>query len=118
MPDRAVVEAFLRNLHGKMMVFNVRYRPRDKNFKSLVDLEITSNERLDLIKNLRAEDCFSGPNADTVGIPPMPDYFEFGKEFKGETIYIKINIGRENKDIDCMSFHIAERAINYPLKNI
>jgi hypothetical protein len=117
MPVKEDVEQFLNALHGKMKSFEIRYRPRDKNLKSLADLDIPGNERRKVIFSLTYEDCFSGPNEDTYMKPPMPDYYEFGKEIKGYTVYIKINLGRTNKPIDCMSFHIAERPITYPLKN-
>jgi hypothetical protein len=118
MPTKEDVERFLNDLHGKMIGFEIRYRPRAKNLQSLADLDITPNERKQIIAGLIYKDCFSGPNGDTYMIPPMPDYYEFGKEVKGHTVYIKINIGRPNKPIDCMSFHIAERPIVYPLKYV
>ncbi len=115
MPNKEEVESFLRALHGKMIVYDVAYRPRDKTLKSLIDLEMTPGERLAILKSLTYEDCFTGPNKDGC-IPPMPDYYEYGKVIRNQTIYIKINIGRDNRMIDCMSFHIAERPITYPLK--
>ncbi len=118
MPTKEEAEQFLRDLHAKMQVYEIRYRPRDKNLKSLLELDMSPNERREVILGLTYKDCFSGPKKDTYMIPPMPDYFEFGKEIKGHTIYIKINLGRQSKPIDCMSFHIAERPIVYHLKNI
>lgn len=117
MPTKPDVERFLRALHGKMIVYDVAYRPRDKNLKTLIELDISPAERLSVLKGLTYQDCFAGPSKDDC-IPPMPDYYEFGKVVKNQTIYIKINLGRDNKMIDCMSFHIAERPISYPLKNI
>ena len=57
----------------------------------------------------------SGPNRDTYDLN-KPDYFEFGITIKSFEVYIKISVGMPNKMIDCMSFHKAERIINYPLK--
>ena len=110
------VESFLRNLHDKMIAFDVVYRPRDKNLDTLAEIEIAPIERNKILKSLIVEDCFSGPNKDTFDTT-KPDYYEFGKIVKGKTIYIKISLGLPGKRIDCMSFHIAERPIIYPLKS-
>ena len=66
-------------------------------------------------KKLTADNYCDGPKADTYN-QNMPDYYEFGVMVKGHEIYIKINIGLPNKPIDCMSFHLAEFPITYPLK--
>jgi len=48
----------------------------------------------------------------------QPNYYEFGIMIKGHEVYIKMSIGLPDKPIDCMSFHIAEYSINYPIKQI
>ena len=40
----------------------------------------------------------------------------FGKDVKGREIYIKIALGRKNSSTVCISFHIAEHPMIYPLK--
>ena len=40
----------------------------------------------------------------------------FGKLFKNSEVYIKISMGNENNKAICISFHCAERPMNYPLK--
>ena len=40
----------------------------------------------------------------------------FGKQFDDVEIYIKVSMGIENSGAVCISFHIAEHALNYPYK--
>lgn len=117
MPTKEDVEQFLEELRGKLLINdNIIFRPRDKNTQGLLDLDISANARLEIIKRLTYEDCFSGPNKDNL-IPPLPDYYEFGVVVKRKTAYIKLSLGHYGKKVVCMSFHEAEYPIKYPLKN-
>lgn len=109
------VQEFLNHLHGKMNVYQVFFRTRDKNKKGLEELEILPIEREKIIKSLTIDNYHSGPNEDTYD-SSKPNYYEFGYISGGDEIYIKISAGKENKPIDCMSFHIAERPLTYPLR--
>lgn len=91
------------------------YRPREKNADALALLEIAPGARNEIIKKLTAANYYGGPKTDTYN-PNMPDYYEFGVMVKGHEIYIKLNMGLPNKPIDCMSFHVAEFPMTYPLK--
>ena len=96
MTSKHEIELFLSLLKDKIKVFDVAFRPREKNIESLSELDITPSKRLEYLMNLKAEDYYSGPKKDT---------------------YIKISPGLPSKMVDCMSFHIAEFPMNYPLKN-
>lgn len=109
------VEQFLSSLKDKIRVFDIVFRPRDKNLDSLAALDITAAERLRLLIGLTADDYCAGPKPDTMQ-PDRPDYYEFGLQIKGMDVYIKISPGMPGKPADCMSFHIAERALAYPFK--
>ena len=74
-----------------------------------------TQKRDEYIKNLTVEDCFSGPNQNK-DEPSKLEYFEFGINIKGNSVYIKLSLNLPNKPIDCMSFHIAERPINHPFR--
>jgi hypothetical protein len=111
------VEQFLRTLKEKIRCLEIRFRPRGKNLQALADLDITANNRLEYIMNLKAEDYYAGPKNDTYDTA-LPDYYEFGIRIKGIEVYIKISSGLTNKPVDCMSFHPAEFPMTYPLKNI
>lgn len=109
------VELFLNQLKIKIKIFEVAFRPRDKNLDGLAELDITPIKRLEYLMNLKAEDYYAGPKNDTYDTT-KPNYYEFGIQVNGKEIYIKISLGLPNKKVDCMSFHIAEFPMNYPLK--
>jgi len=115
MATKIEVEEFLEALKGKIKIFDIVFRPRDKNRTSLADLDILPIDRVRFIMDLTVEDYYSGPKRDTYD-PAKPDYYEFGIVVKKKEVYIKISLGLPNKQVDCMSFHIAEHSIIYPLK--
>jgi len=115
MATKQEVELFLNQLKDKIKVFEVAFRPRGKNLDDLAELDITPIKRLEYLMNLKAEDYYGGAKKDTYD-PTKPDYYEFGIQVKGKEVYIKISPGLPNKMVDCMSFHIAEFPMNYPLK--
>ncbi|MEZ4828063.1 MAG: toxin [Bacteroidia bacterium] len=100
-----------RNLKEKygMIVYD-----RRKNFKALLDLEITAVEREKILDNLTPLDYYKGPTPDGVNIGA--DYWEFGVMVRGTEVYIKISAGLGNHAVACFSFHPAERKIKYPHK--
>lgn len=109
------VQQFLNDFKTKLEIFDIIFTNRDKNQQALLELEITPDERKNYIKSLKAEDYFNGPTEDTFN-PVMPHYWEFGINVKGKEVYVKINMGTENNEVICLSFHIAEREIKYPFK--
>lgn len=44
------------------------------------------------------------------------DLWVFGKDVKGQEVYIKICYGLPNRSTICISFHVAEFPMNYPYK--
>jgi len=115
MISKQEVELFLKHLKEKIKIFDVAFRPRIKNPDDLAALDITPIKRLDYLMNLTAEDYYAGPKGDTYD-STKPAYYEFGIQVKGKDVYIKISPGLPNRRVDCMSFHIAEFPMNYPLK--
>jgi hypothetical protein len=115
MVTKLEVELFLHQLKDKIRVFGVAFRPRGKNLDDLAILDITPTKRMEYLMNLRVENYYSGPKRDTYD-STKPDYYEFGVHIKGRDVYIKISPGLPNKMVDCMSFHIAEFPMSYPLK--
>ena len=109
------VETFLKELKVKMDIFGILFLDeRGKNSQALHDLEISPAKRKEIIHSLKAEDYSEGPLEEKMrGILPM---WIFGKLFKNSEVYIKISMGNENNKAICISFHCAERPMNYPLK--
>jgi hypothetical protein len=116
METKTEIEQFLKELKEKIKVFDIVFRPRDKNIQTLADLDITAIKRIDYLIKLQPEDYYAGPKKDTYD-SGLPDYYEFGINIKGTEVYIKISKGRTGKPADCMSFHTAEFPMTYPLKN-
>jgi hypothetical protein len=109
------IQAYLSQLKAKLLVFGVVFRNRDKNLNAIAELEISPMQREDFIKELTFTDYCSGPNIDT-DVPGRPDLYEFGIMINGKEVYIKLSMGLPNKPVDCISFHLAEWPMKYPLK--
>ena len=111
------VEKFLNQFHEKLKIYDIVFRDdRGKNLQTLAELNITPNERVSVIKTIQVEDYSSGPIVDTLN--KMGDLWVFGKDVKGNEVYIKISLGLPNNKTICISFHKAEYKMNYPFKNI
>jgi len=109
------VETFLKEFKEKKKFFSIFYRDdRGKNSQTLADLELRPIDRDKIIENLKVEDYSEGPLEET--LYKGSDMWVFGKEVKKNEIYIKISIGYINAGVICISFHIAERKMNYPFK--
>ena len=117
MAEKQEIERFLEELRAKINVFDIVFRPRDKNLQALADLDITAARRLECILNLKVEDYFAGPKRDAYNTT-LPDHYEFGLRVKGVEVYIKLSKGLKNKPVDCMSFHPAEFSITFPFKYV
>ena len=108
------VQRFLNQMKEKIKVFGIIYRDdRGKNVQTLSDLEITPKYRDSVLINLEVEDYSEGPVIDT--LYRCGEMWVFGKDVKGQEVYIKITLGKGSSAL-CISFHIAERPMNYPFK--
>ena len=109
------VELFLNDFKLKMGFMDIVFlNDRGKNAKTLAILEIPVTKQKQIVKELDVKDYSEGPIEDTnfVGSP----LWIFGKIVKGHELYIKISMGMPNRSTLCISFHISEFPINYPLK--
>ncbi len=108
------VSRFLDQVHTYLGIWEVIYEVRDKNEQTLYDLELIPVERTNVLKELKVEDYSEGPVKD--------DYYKnselwvFGKTVKDHEVYIKITLAPYGQNVICISFHIAEHLMNYPLK--
>ncbi len=107
------VEKFLNEFLTKLDIFDIFFKNREKNFNTLLALEITASERKEYIKKLSVKNYFAGPTIDAFD-PDSPPNWEFGMKIKGKEIYIKINMGKPQKKVMCISFHLSEFNIKYP----
>ena len=51
-----------------------------------------------------------------VSLSDGTDIWVFGKIVKKKEVYIKITIGAMDSGVICISFHLAQIKMNYPLK--
>lgn len=109
------IELFLNDFKVKMQFMDIVFlNDRAKNIKTLAMLEISVTQQKQIVEELEIKDYSEGPIEDTnfVGSP----LWVFAKIVKGHELYIKISMGFPNRSTLCISFHISEFPINYPLK--
>lgn len=84
--------------------------------QTLADLEMETSEVKGIILSLTPSDYISGPIKDR---NMVGDLWEFGKEVKGQEVYIKLKLTGDlrSQNVKVLSFHFPERPINYKLKN-
>lgn len=115
MTSSGYVEQFLQDFKLKLKIYDIVFLDsRIKNLQTLLDLEIKPLERRKVIENLKVEDYSEGPIPDQNFVGS--DLWVFGKQLKNKEVYIKISMGFPNKKTICISFHIAEFPMEYPLK--
>lgn len=109
------VKAFLDQFNIKAEVFGIVFKDdRPKNRKALVQLDLTQLQREVIVKSLLPQDYVEGPVIDVLN--QKGEMWVFGKDVKGQEVYIKITLGYENGQTICISFHIAEHPLTYPFK--
>lgn len=109
------VASFLNNFKEKMKIWDILFRDdRGKNAKTLVELELRPIERKNVLETLEAKDYCEGPHEEK--LYGGADMWVFGKIIKKKEVYIKRTLGAANSGVICISFHLAEHKMNYPLK--
>lgn len=114
MTKKDEVKLFLNDFHQKVKIWGIFFVGRDKNTQTLADLEITPLYRESVLQDLRIDDYCEGPIPNTQF--GTKDMWVFGKTVKNKEIYIKITLNSEGLKSICISFHIAEFPLQYPLK--
>jgi len=92
---------------------------RTKNFNFITGLGLIRQDIFDIIDSLEVDDFLNGPITDETF---KGELFEFGKNFYGREIYIKLKIcdfdysGEKQLTLNCVSFHSPERPLKYKFK--
>jgi hypothetical protein len=109
------VAAFLKDFKEKMKIWDVLFRDdRGKNAQALVDLELRPIERKVILEALETKDYSEGPLEEK--LYGGADMWVFGKTIKKKEVYIKITMGAMGSSVICISFHLAQNKMQYPLK--
>lgn len=114
MSTEAAVAYFLKDFKEKMKFWDVLFRDdRGKNAQALVDLELRPIDRKAILETLETKDYSEGPLEEK--LYGGADMWVFGKTIKKKEVYIKITMGAVGSSVICISFHLAEHTMNYPL---
>ncbi len=115
MKTQILLESFLDSFKVKKNTWDVLFMSnRQKNAQTLADLEISVNDVKSILSDLAIEDYSEGPLPDK--LYGGADMWVFGKVIKGQEIYIKITLGLPDNPTICISFHVAEFPMSYPLR--
>jgi hypothetical protein len=115
MSNEKEVTAFLKDFKIKMSIWDVLFRDeRGKNSQALVTLELRPIERKKVLENLTAKEYSQGPIEEK--LYGGSDMWVFGTIVKKQEVYIKITLGTLGASVICISFHLAEHKMQYPLK--
>lgn len=122
MPKRKTTEEEISNFLEEFMSCEKLFvvDEREENKETLEILGITPKHRLEEIRCLKYTDYSQGPSPDHIN--PAHKVYVFGKNVRGrkgkDEVYIKIKTFELSgeKCGKCLSFHIAERPLNYPFK--
>ena len=113
MPTYDEVSRFLSRFFPKMDVWGILFLDRTKNQNALSELSITADIRNQIIRSIQTEDFVETVSSQLSG---FGDLWVFGKDYDGITLYIKIAMGNPNDKTICISFHKAEKPIQYIFK--
>lgn len=109
------VASFLKDFKEKMKFWDVLFRDdRGKNANALVELELRPIDRKTILEALDTKDYSEGPLTEK--LYGGADMWVFGKTVKKKEVYIKITMGIWGSSVICISFHLAQQKMHYPLK--
>jgi hypothetical protein len=115
MSTAAEVVFFLKDFKEKMRFWDVLFRDdRGTNAQALVDLELRPIDRKSILEALETKDYSEGPLDEK--LYGGAEMWVFGKTVKKKEVYIKITMGAMGSSVICISFHLAQHKMNYPLK--
>jgi len=89
--------------------------PRQETLATLASFGLTKANLEQLLLGLSVTDYSEGPVRD---YDRPGQLWVFGKDIKGQEVYIKLKVARAgNRQVSkCISFHIAQRPMRYPLR--
>ena len=115
MSSEIAVASFLKDFKEKLRFWDVLFRDdRGKNAQALIELELRPIERKAILEALETKDYSEGPIEEK--LYGGADMWVFGKTVKKKEVYIKITMGAMSSSVICISFHLAQHKMNYPLK--
>ena len=119
MAAREDIVGFLNLFKSCILMDRWGIKEREKNRQGLIDLDISPDERRDVLLGLQPEDYIAGPKPDDTDSDK--EVWEFGRTVNGQETYIKLRVvkppGRQGVFHGLVwSFHPAEFPAKYPLR--
>jgi len=116
---REDIVGFLNLFKSCLLMDRWGIKHREKNRQALIDLDISPDERRDVLLGLQPEDYITGPKPDDTD--SAKEVWEFGKKVNGQETYIKLRVvkppGKQGVFHGLVwSFHPAEFPPKYPLR--
>ena len=114
--NKTDVAAFLREFKRvALSESNFYLVGRVENNRDIVRLGLTKGNVVHEIASLSVADYCAGPEADR---DRAGEVWKFGKCINGHDVYIKLKIASTGrfKIAKCISFHIAQYPLHYPLR--
>ena len=106
------IDEFLEKLKLKVKIYGYEFsRERAENKETMKKLGFSMLNVKDILLELEKVDFSEGPKDDQ---EEGGDYWVFGKEINNKQVYIKLNLGKENRQVICYSFHFAKSNMNLP----
>jgi len=87
---------------------------RKKNLDTLALLGLSLVDAKERVLGLVPEDYVSGPLPDDKR--PEDEIWVFGLKVEGQEVYVKVCVVTEPLLCTCVSFHLSERSLSYPLQ--
>ena len=94
MPTPQEVTEFLSDFNAAARLGFVRWLTRPSDRQHLIDLNITQNQALELIKGLAVDNYSKGPEVDDTNA--NRNVWIFGAEIDGAEAYIKLTLQPDN----------------------
>ena len=109
------VRTFLLAFKAAAAGGGVHLAPRHDALATLEYLGLTKRNQEEILLGLSVADYSDGPVEDRTH---PGELWVFGTQVKGEELYIKLKLAEagDRKVAKCVSFHIAQRPLRYPLK--
>ena len=110
------VDEFLAKVVACVEKGQLYYQDRLKDVQTRAELDISYGEQIEHIVRLTCSNYYRGPKPDRSS--PYQTVYEFGTMINDREIYIKLAVGERSglMNARCISFHIAEQPIDYPLR--
>jgi hypothetical protein len=108
------ISRFLKEFKTVARRRGVDFVPREAFICTLTSLGITKAICQDELLSLSAEDYCQGPEDDR---DRPGEVWVFGRYFEGKEIYIKLKLANGGRETiaKCLSFHVAEFPLCFPL---